>query len=149
MRMCMNMSSVFLKIIYRISEHFRLVLIFAEFATSQESPKIDTAKNTKISRRENIPIYGNTLYGHFVLVFICRIGWECGFQTFRTSLAIFCSFFTSATSDVVGVSVGSGGGEWLTYTFGRSVVGFGVTMASLCVRQRLQQHLTQQSAQQA
>ena len=100
------------------------------------------------TRRKN-PIYGNTLYGHFVLVFICRIGWECGFHTLRTSFAIFCSLFTSATSDVVGVSVGSGGGEWLTYTFGRSVVGFGVTMASLCVRQRLQQHLTQQSAQQA
>ena len=31
--------------VYRISGTFRVVLIFAEFATSLKSPKIDTAKN--------------------------------------------------------------------------------------------------------
>ena len=71
---------------------FRMGLIFAEFATSQKSPKIDTAKNkpyytsslrvveiakiglsenlthlqrvifAKISRREKFPIYGSTVY---------------------------------------------------------------------------------------
>ena len=73
---------------YRISGIFRVGLIFAEFATSLKSPKIDTAKNkpyytsslrvleiakiglsenlthlpsvifAKISRREKFPIYG-------------------------------------------------------------------------------------------
>ena len=73
---------------YRISGNFRVGLIFAEFATSLKSPKIDTAKNkpyntaslrvleiakielsenlthlpsvifAKISRREKFPIYG-------------------------------------------------------------------------------------------
>ena len=73
---------------YRISGIFRLGLIFAEFATSLKSPKIDTAKNkpyytsslrvleiakielsenlthlpsgifAKISRREKFPMYG-------------------------------------------------------------------------------------------
>ena len=73
---------------YRISGIFRVGSIFAEFATSSKSPKIDTAKNkpyymsslgvleiakigrsenlthlpnvifAKISRREKFPIYG-------------------------------------------------------------------------------------------
>ena len=73
---------------YRISGIFRVGLIFAEFATSLKSPKIDTAKEktyytpslsvfeiakiglcenlthlpsvifAKISRREKLPIYG-------------------------------------------------------------------------------------------
>ena len=77
--------------IYPISGSFRVGLIFAEFATSLKSPKIDTAKNkpyytsslrnleiakiglgenlthlpsvffAKISRREKFPIYGMTL----------------------------------------------------------------------------------------
>ena len=75
---------------YRISEIFRVGLIFAKFATSLKSPKLDTAKNkpyyksslkvleiakiglsenlthlpsvifAKISRREKFPIYGIT-----------------------------------------------------------------------------------------
>ena len=77
-----------LRILYRISGIFRVGLIFAEFATSLKSPKIDTAKNklyftsllrvlelakiwlgenlthlpsvifAKISRREKFLIYG-------------------------------------------------------------------------------------------
>ena len=76
---------------YRISGIFRVGFIFAEFATSLKSRKIDTAKNkpyytsslraleiakirlsenlthlpsvifAKVSRREKFPIYGNTL----------------------------------------------------------------------------------------
>ena len=79
---------------YRISGNFRVGLIFAEFATSLKSPKIDTAKNksyytfslrvieiakiglsekltqlpsvifAKISRREKFPIYGNNMSWH-------------------------------------------------------------------------------------
>ena len=85
------------QITYRISGIFRVGLIFAEFATSMNSPKIDTVKNkpcytsslrvieiakirlsekltyllsvvfAKISRREKFPIYGM----HYYLSKIC------------------------------------------------------------------------------
>ena len=82
------MGILFSNVKYRISGNFRVCLIFAEFATTLRSPKIDTAKNkpyytsslrvleiakirlsenlthlpsvifAKISRREKFPIYG-------------------------------------------------------------------------------------------
>ena len=85
-KLMLNVSYTFA---YRISGNFRVGLIFAEFATSLKSPKIDTAKNkpyytsslrvieiakiglsenlthlpssifAKLSRREKFPTYGS------------------------------------------------------------------------------------------